>query len=77
MPDHGAPPLWTGRGPVSPLELGLSADLSAAITAWEYECDHEGPNADRWPNDVAYDAEGRRLAAPATEELGRPVIYDG
>jgi len=77
MPEYGAPPMWTERGPVTPEELGLSPELCAAIWLWEYEYDNEGPNTDRWPDDDAYGAEGERLAALAAEELGRPVMYDG
>ncbi len=69
--------MWTERGPVTPAALGLSAELCAAIAAWDYESDNDGPNADRWPDDAAYDAEGRRLASLATHELGRRVVYDG
>jgi len=76
MPEHSVPPLWTREGPTTPEALGLSPDLCAAIWAWEYEYDHEGPNNDRWPDDEAYGAEGLRLAARASDELGRPVLYD-
>jgi hypothetical protein len=76
MPEYGAPPLWTERGPVTPEQLGLSPQLTAAIWAWEYEYDHEGPNHGRWPDDTAYGIEGQRLAALVAEELGCAVEYE-
>ena len=76
MPEYGAPPLWTERGPLTPEQLGLSTELTAAIRAWEYEYDHQGPNHDRWPDDAAYGIEGQRLAALVAAELGRPVEYE-
>ena len=76
MPEYGAPPLWTERGPLPPEQLGLSPQLAAAIRAWEYEYDHQGPNRARWPDDRAYAMEGRRLAALVADETGRAVRYD-
>jgi hypothetical protein len=61
---------------VTPEQLGLSAELTAAIRAWEHESHHEGPRRDRWPDDEAYGIEGHRLAALAATELGRPVAYE-
>jgi hypothetical protein len=73
MAEYGAPPQWTERGPLTPEQVGLSPQMTAAIWAGRYQYDHEGPNHGRWPDDTAYGIEGQRLAAPVAEELGCPV----
>lgn len=71
MPEYSAPPLWTGRGPVTPQELGLSRALCADILAWAAEWEFgRGEES----SEDEFVKRGETLARRAQEELGHQVV---
>jgi hypothetical protein len=76
MPEYGAPPFWTDKGPVTAEELGLSKELSERIYAWATEWEHGGgPES----SEEDFAARGAALAIEVQAELGPSVTvaYDG
>lgn len=67
-PDYGDGPLWSGGDPVDLDTVGLAADLTARLTAFN-EAYQEGRLPLDGPGDRSYLAEGERLLHAVRQAL--------
>ena len=71
MWEYSAPPLWTDQGPMTPDDLGLSADLSERVLAWAREGEAGGGEES---SEEEFGRRGLELAREIQEALGPDFV---